>query len=54
MVLVVAAASAMVKGTVPMVLAVAFALTSTVVDTAFAVVGTPVDQQDLRDRAVAS
>jgi len=53
-VLVVAAASAMVKGTVPMVLAVAFALTSTVVDTASAVVGTPVDQQDLRDRAVTS
>ena len=38
----------------PMVLAVAFALTSTVVDTASAVVGTPVDHQDLRDRAVTS
>lgn len=53
-VLVVAATAAVVKRGVPMLLAVAFALTSTLVDTAAAVVGPAPAEQDLRDRAVTS
>ena len=53
-VLVVAATAAVVKRGVPMLLAVAFALTSTLVDTAGAVVGPAPAEQDLRDRAVTS
>jgi hypothetical protein len=53
-VLVVSATAAVAGRGLPMVLAVTFALTSTVVDTAVAVVGPPATAQDLRDRAVTS